>query len=283
MNLYEVDRGMKMDCELVLSNIRKEFKEYVSKAKLQSVVLGISGGLDSAIVAAIVRPVCDKLKISLVGFSLPSSTNKDEEVWRANEVMFSFCTIYFGEEIDKHVKEFSSTLELNNPIVQQEKIALGNIKSRCRMILLYSYAFRLKGMVLGTDNLTEYNLGFWTLHGDVGDFSPIQNLWKSEVYELARWIVANEFKEATKHPYSYSERLVSLQACIDAVPTDGLGITSSDLEQIGVKSYEEADLIFKEYFELGKHKDSPVIQRYLRTMFKRNNPYNITREQLFGE
>ena len=264
-----------MDCKLVLNNIRKEFREYVSKARLKSVVLGISGGLDSAIVAAIVRPVCDELKIQLIGVSLPSVTNKDEEVWRANAIMFAFCTNHLVKTIDNFVHEFIAGQYHITTKDKEEKIAIGNIKARTRMILLYNIAYQNKGMVLGTDNLSEYNLGFWTLHGDVGDFGPIQNLWKSEVYELANWVVNNELKDP--------KTIIALQVCIDAIPTDGLGITSSDLEQIGAKSYEEVDKIFKEYFESDKYKDHPVIQRHIRTIFKRNNPHNITRELLFKE
>lgn len=57
-------------------------------------------------------------------------------------------------------------------------------QARCRMMYLYDIASRHKGLVMSTDNQTEYQLGFWTIHGDVGDFDPIQDLWKTEVYEL---------------------------------------------------------------------------------------------------
>ena len=56
-------------------------------------------------------------------------------------------------------------------------IANGNLQARCRMMYLYDIASRYKGLVMSTDNQTEYQLGFWTIHGDVGDFDPIQDLW----------------------------------------------------------------------------------------------------------
>lgn len=264
-----------MNCKIVLRNIRKEFKEYVTNAKLKSVVLGISGGIDSAIVAAIVKPVCENLKFKLIGVSLPSSSNKNEEVWRANEVMFNLCTEYKAICIDDFVNSFKTVL-MPDVVTKEDKIAVGNIKARCRMITLYNIAFMNKGMVLGTDNLTEYNLGFWSLHGDVGDFSAIQYLWKTEVYALSQYIVDTELKDNPKSAKA-------LQDCIDAVPTDGLGITNSDLDQIGVKTYAEVDNIFKDYLTDGSRKDSPVIQRHLRTEFKRSNPYCISRKRLFKE
>ncbi len=92
----------------------------------------------------------------------------------------------------------------------------------------------IHGMVLSTDNYTELLLGFWTLHGDVGDYGMIQNLWKTEVYAMARYIVNNLDNKKAKN---------ALQLCIDAVATDGLGITNNDLEQIQAKTYEEVDQI----------------------------------------
>lgn len=269
-----------MNCKLVLNNIRYEFKEYVVNAKLKSVVLGVSGGIDSAIVAAIVKPICDEIKIELIGVSLPSDSNKDCEVERADGILFEFCSETLTYNIDSPVKSFKKALHFTEPKTKEEKIAMGNIKARCRMIILYDIAYTNSGMVLGTDNLTEYNLGFFTIFGDQADFSSIQYLWKTEVYELAQYIADTELKDN----YEARKALIS---CINATPTDGLGVTNSDLDQIGVKTYAEVDMIFKEYFEMEggkeKHGDNPVIQRHIKTAYKRKHPYCISRETLFKE
>jgi NAD+ synthetase len=162
---------------------------------------------------------------------------------------------------------------MRNNEEQVGKIASGNVKARIRMILLYDIARRVDGMVLGTDNLTEYLLGFWTLHGDVGDYSPIQYLWKTEVYALSQHLI----KECGE------DRSRVLLSCIEATPTDGLGITHSDLDQLGAGCYEEVDKILKAYLAgklPKKMMDHPVIQRHLRSKFKRNNPFNISRATL---
>ncbi|NOZ36435.1 MAG: hypothetical protein GXO80_14200, partial [Chlorobi bacterium] len=134
-----------------------------------------------------------------------------------------------------------------------------------------------KGMVLSTDNYTELLLGFWTLHGDVGDYGMIQNLWKTEVYAMSRFLVNNlENKEQAK----------ALDECIDAVPTDGLGITNSDLDQIGASSYEEVDKILIHYLKNPNDisvLNLKVVQRKLASEFKRNNPYNIPRNKITNE
>lgn len=268
-----------MNCKLVLDNIRNNFETYLIKSELKAVVLGVSGGIDCALVAAIAKPVCDTLGIKLIGVSLPTVNNKEYETYRADLVIKHHCNYGCGTDIDVLS---NSAYSMCNSIDKsrysggsfEDKIDFGNITARCRMILLYSIAYREKGMVLSTDNLTEYYLGFWTLHGDVGDYGMIQNLWKTEVYELANWICNNEL---AGQPY----KIQSLQLCIDAVPTDGLGITESDLDQIGAKTYAEVDRILSENFSFGKHKDHPVIQRHLKSEFKRHNPLSISREDLF--
>jgi NAD+ synthetase len=268
-----------MNCKLVLNNMRNDFEEYLIKSGLKSVVLGVSGGIDCALVAAIAKPVCEKLKVRLIGVSLPTENNKIRENIRAVQIIKYHCMEEcksFIDDLCNVAYRFCNSIDKSRYSGGsfEDKIDFGNITARCRMILLYSVAYRERGMVLSTDNLTEYYLGFWTLHGDVGDYGMIQNLWKTEVYELSNWICKNELKNNV-----YQSE--SLRQCIEAVPTDGLGITESDLDQICAKTYAEVDIILAEYFSLGKHKDHPVIQRHLKSEFKRHNPLSISREDLF--
>ena len=146
------------------------------------------------------------------------------------------------------------------------------------MVYLYDLASKYGGMVLSTDNYTELLLGFWTLHGDVGDYGMIQNLWKTEIYAMSRYIVSQ-----LKHDNARK----SLDACINAVATDGLGITKSDLDQIQADSYEEVDQILLKLIystnDLKDFENHPVIQRKRNSEFKRNNPYNIPRDKITEE
>jgi len=77
---------------IMVENIRKELEAYITEKGIKSLVLGISGGIDSAICAALARPVCDKLNIPLIGRSIPISTNTSEERDRAEMVGNAFCT-----------------------------------------------------------------------------------------------------------------------------------------------------------------------------------------------
>ncbi|MBN1251906.1 MAG: NAD(+) synthase [Bacteroidales bacterium] len=266
------------DYKSAIENIRKELKIYIQTNNIKSLIAGISGGIDSALSIALAKPVCDELNIPLIGRSITIETNKADEISRAK---------FMGENFTSDFKEVNLTqgYKLISPFVveknlnEQEnrafKIRLGNIKARLRMIYLYDLASKHKGMVLSTDNYTELLLGFWTLHGDVGDYGMIQNLWKTEVYEMSRVLASDlENKNAQK----------ALLDCVTAVATDGLGITNSDLDQIQAKTYEEVDEILikllKDENNLGKLANHPVIERKRNSEYKRNNPFNIPRNKI---
>jgi NAD+ synthase len=290
-----------MNWEKPLKNMREQLSFYVKKNGLKSLVLGVSGGIDSALVAAIARPVCDDLGIKLIGRSLPNTTNKPDEISRADKIgefCHDFDTFFINSQVDMILGDSEIGYSVNED-ERFNKIAEGNIKARVRMIHLYDLAYRNRGMVLSTDNYSEYMVGFWTTAGDIGDWGLIQNLWKTEVYDLSRWMCLNDLK-SPKSEY--------LMSCIDAVPTDGLGISNSDLDQLGASTYEEVDKILKtwlvedidsfhwddalfypgsieNYEEFSKYreslKDHPVVQRHIKSEFKRLVPINLSRSQIF--
>lgn len=269
-----------MDYKSVTENIRKELKTYLIENNIGSLVMGISGGIDSALCAALAKPVCDELNIPLIGRSLPTNSNTGGENTRAQEIGKFFCTDFKEVEIQDAYNALH--LMVNETGEQSRPIQNGNIKARTRMIYLYDLASVHRGMVLSTDNYTELLLGFWTLHGDVGDYGMVQELWKTEVYELSEWIVNNEL--------IFMEEKMALQNCIECNATDGLGISNSDLDQImpgwegssrdGYKKVDEIlqDWVYKAFEDVKHLEDNPVVKRHERTHFKRNNPFNIKRD-----
>lgn len=235
--------------------------EYITENNLKAMVLGISGGIDSTVVAAICHEVSKKTGIPLIGRSLPIK-NKSDEFNVSKLVGQAFCnefaTIYIKGVYEELLKFITAT-EIDAPAIRivpnlvQTPIANGNIQARLRMIYLYNLASIHKGLVMSTDNQTEYQLGFWTIHGDVGDFDPIQDLWKTEVYGLANYLqdhykskaleaLRNDYKETCDN---YKAMSCAIYNSCKLVPTDGLGISNSDLEQIGAKSYAEVDDILQ--------------------------------------
>ena len=289
-----------LNYEKVLSNIRKSFKDFVVKAGVKSVVIGVSGGIDSAIVCAIVKPIADELGIELIGRFISIDSNKADERERAIKIGESFCSDFKEVDLtDKFnlMKDIQEDCEDVGEITY--KIRLGNIKARMRMIYLYNLAAKNSGIVLGSENLTEHYLAFFTLHGDAAsDIEPIEFLWKTQIYELADLL-------ATKGTETENSALIE---CILCNATDGLGISNTDLDQIlpdwknrhsNTRSgYKEVDEIFITYFDLVERlkitvnayekneivkmieiiKKSPVIVRHLKTEFKRNHPFKIKPE-----
>ena len=253
--------------------IREVMADYVRRCHLKALVLGISGGIDSALCAALLRPVCLECGIPLIGRSITIETNKKEEIGRSIAVGETFCTDFSHVDLTEIFLENKKMLERYDDTMLS-KLRQGNMKARMRMMMLYDLAQLNGGIVISTDNYTEFLTGFWTLHGDVGDYAPIMNLWKTEVFALSTALLG-ECDEKQR---------AALQSCIDATPVDGLGISSCDCEQLGVANYFEADRLFAAYFNGDTSLEShTLIQRYLRSEYKRNNPMQIPRQRLLDK
>jgi NAD+ synthetase len=274
---------IRTDYQRLYQNILSTGKTYLTEhPSLKSLIIGLSGGIDSGLAAALASDLVGHMPhIHLIGRAIPIETNHPHEIDRAEKIGAAFCTSFETKELtDAYLHLKAAVLSgtgREKAVDHGEKVRQGNIKARTRMIYLFDLAHFHQGMVLSTDNYTELLLGFWTLHGDVGNYGFIQYLWKTEVYGLARFLV-EKYRAA-----GHSDKADALQLCIDAVPTDGLGITSSDFEQIGVTTYEEADRILIDYLKGERtHAAHPLIKRHLASAFKRSDPLNIPRERLFS-
>lgn len=225
----------------VFETLVSETQKYIIENGLKAMILGISGGIDSTVCAAICHEVSKRTGIPLIGRSLPSKFNKEEEINSASLVGKAFCNDFEEVPIKIPYDVFMSVIDRVE--CGMTPLASGNIQARLRMMYLYHLAGTNKGLVIDTDNLTENNLGYFTIHGDVGDFSPIGGLWKTEVFELARWLM-NHYKDP--HVRGYNEQATAVIMSLNLKPTAGLGITDSDLDEIGAESYEQVDSILQE-------------------------------------
>ena len=230
--------------------------DYVKKYNLEALILGISGGIDSTVCAAICYEVSKRIPVKVIGRSLPTMNNKEDEVTTADLVGEAFCTdfeVYSMSDIYEEVENSFSRYESKSPT----PISSGNIQARLRMIYLYNLASINKGIVIDTDNLTEHNLGYFTIHGDQGDVNPIGDLWKTQIFELAEWLLSyysfqlpHNMYEATLEQLEKSGKVFqqgrAIRDSLKLKPTAGLGITNNDLEEIGAESYEQVDSILQE-------------------------------------
>lgn len=268
-----------LNYEHVFNVLVDKTAEYVTSNNLKAMVLGISGGIDSTVVAAICHEVSKKTDIPLIGRSLPIK-NKEDEFSVSELVGEAFCDEFKVFNLSNSYKASLFDLCADAGLIKDCKgydwywvsdleeltgrtpIANGNLQARCRMKHLYDIASIRKGLVMSTDNQTEYQLGFWTIHGDVGDFDPIQDLWKTEVYGLANYLrdrykskaleaLHNDYKETCD---KYRTMSYAVYSSCKLIPTDGLGISNSDLEQIGAKSYDEVDDILSRYIPFKEYR-----------------------------
>lgn len=260
--MIETYRVEPLNYEKVNENLVKGINDYAQRYGIKTLVLGMSGGIDSTVVAALCKQVVDNYdgELALIGVSIPCSTNQEDEKSSASAAGKEFCT-YFREvnlqDTFKNVEDFCKQASMND----STPISQGNIKARLRMITLYDIASKLGGIVMDTDNLTEHFLGFWTIHGDDGDFNPIGGLWKHEVYGLAKWLKENKFKDSE-----------ALEKAIVIMPTDGNGVKAGgDLAQIAPgKTYDDVDEILHAWVGLDPRiKASVVASDYEHGVFKK--------------
>lgn len=282
-----------LDYKKVFNVLVEETKNYLLDNNLKAMILGISGGIDSTVTAAICYEVSKQTGIPLIGRSLPIK-NKEDEFDTSKLVGEAFCDNFRIVYLNKpYLSILYSTLVWESKISRTEghcveedllplttPIANGNIQARLRMIYLYNLASVYNGLVMSTDNQTEYQLGFWTIHGDVGDFDPLQDLWKTEVYSLAEWL-SDYYKDVLKSLDSVEEKLEyckmyeAINESIDLTPTDGLGISNSDLEQIGAKSYEEVDTILQDFLAYNEMFSATAKKLNIDSYLKCNTLFNI--------
>jgi NAD+ synthetase len=266
-----------MNYEKVFNRLVDDTQKYMESNNVWAMFLGISGGIDSTVTAAICHEVEKRNSdFKFFGISLPCTSNSETENNSALNCMKAFCKEgqYWTENLQKEYLFLKASFcQRHSPTT----IGQGNIKARLRMMYLYDLANYMKGLVMDTDNLTEHYLGFFTIHGDVADLNPIGGLWKHEVYELARYI-RDKYEHDMKHyPMSpdsfdtmddmriiesYSNKVKALEAALNITPTDGNGVNDlGDMGQIApqfahdnnYEAYKKVDDIIQTYLEYRGH------------------------------
>ena len=229
-------------------------KKKVEEAEAKGVVIGLSGGVDSATTLFLCAEALGNDKV--LALMMPWKINKKEDTEDAIQMCEKLGVKYRVINIDPILESFGSILNLNDRLVK------GNLIARIRMCILYYFANRDKLLVVGAGNKSEYLQGYFTLHGDIAcDFLPLGNLYKTEVKRLAK-------------------ELGVPKKIIDKTPSAGLWEGQTDEGELGI-SYEDLDKILpllekglqveeiQSKTDLKKEKIEKVRERLKETEFKR--------------
>jgi NAD+ synthase len=252
-----------MNTEKVASHIVNWLKDYATNANVNGFVVGISGGIDSAVTSTL----CAKTGLDVLCIEMPIHQAKSH-VTRAQEHIAQLKKRFknvsvVNVDLTPVFEEFKAEVSLEGK-PEIIDMALANTRARLRMATLYYHASLLGLLVTGTGNKVEdFGVGFYTKYGDGGvDLSPIADLLKSEVYQLGKYLQVSD-------------------TIMVAAPSDGLfGDARSDEDQIGA-NYDELEWamqmdsqgktisafkgrqkevfkIFKRYNSANKHKMIPI-------------------------
>lgn len=245
---------MKNIVEQLQTNLKKEF----TKAGFERAVLGLSGGIDSAVVAYLAVNALGRENVT--GVKLPYAKSSKASILDANQVVE-------GAKLNSMQMEITSAVKAFKLLVPGETspLRLGNIMARCRMTILFDVAQALGGLVLGTSNKTELLLGYGTLHGDLASIiNPLGKLYKYQVVEMAKYLGVPK-------------------SIIEKKPSADLEEGQTDESDFGF-SYQEADLILENSFDKGLSPEEvvklgvsaetveKVLARVKRNSFKKHLP-----------
>ena len=236
------------DYEQLKNKIVAWIKDYTKENGIKSLVVGVSGGIDSAVVSTL----CAETGLPTYVLGMPIHQKEEQE--SLSDTHLEWLHTKFSNVIC-HKFDLSKTFDTFQFTMKEfgaNKLALANSRSRLRMVTLYQVAGSVGGIVVGTGNKVEdYGVGFYTKYGDGGvDIAPIADLYKTEVWMLGEHL-------------NVDERIIF------ASPTDGLwddgrtdedqiGATYADLEYAMEHGTGSAIRILHDFNTKNKHKMQPI-------------------------
>ncbi len=222
----------KLNTSETVQQLTHFIKASVTKGGFKQVVVAVSGGVDSATSASLAVRALGKDNVHVL--FLPYRNWHDQAGSNARELLnqlqiprHHIYQVDIGEAVDGVLKTLDLSTGTKNA---DERIRIGNIMARERMVVLFDLAKKLNALVLGTENKSEHYLGYFTRFGDeASDIEPLRGLYKTEVYELAKYLNVPK-------------------SIVDVAPTAGLWSGQTDEGEFGF-TYKEADEILYGLFE----------------------------------
>lgn len=275
--------------EELFSALTLGIQDYFRKSGLQKACLGLSGGIDSALVACLAVSALGKENVTAL--SMPSRYTSQESMDDAKKL-----ADHLGIELKVlSIEEpFSSYLSLLQPLFEGKKpdVTEENIQARIRGMLLMAYSNKFGSLVLATGNKSEFAMGYSTLYGDLcGGLAPIGDLTKTDVYALCRWI--NREKEVIPHytlERAPSAELAFGQKDSDSLPDYGVldplivGYLEEkkNVEEIAAENHLPIDFVASIVKRIDqneyKRKQSPLILRVSNKSFSAGRRFPIVQK-----
>lgn len=246
---------MEKEIGCVMEAVDQMIRHAVWSAGAKGIVVGVSGGVDSAVAAAFAARAIGPEHV--VGIALPTAVTRAEDRADAGEL----CRALGIEHRVISIEPLMETYRREYPDLTATPYLTGNLMARTRMAILYAVANREDLMVCGTSNRTEYLLGYSTKHGDAAaDLQPILHLYKTEVFAVAREM-----------------RLP--QQIIEKAPSAGLWPGQTDEGDLGA-TYAEMDAALqalekKGWRDPGTDIEEMILQRVRASEHKRSAPPNL--------
>ncbi len=262
--------------KIMYEHIIKEIKLYAQKNNNSKVVLGLSGGIDSALVATLLVHALGAHNV--LGVLMPSGYSTSHSLTDARELAFNLDIHTIETPIETIYTSYINTItnSINNSNLDKEKkdklevfdLAYENIQSRIRANILMFIANKYGNMLMNTGNKSEASMGYCTLYGDLcGMLSPIGDLYKLEVFAMAQFI------------NSQSKKCIIPKNSIEKEPSAEL--RDNQIDSDSLPKYDILDYILEDYIEfnldkeklISKYNDENlidfIIDKYKKSEFKR--------------
>ncbi|MCL4542534.1 MAG: NAD+ synthase [Deltaproteobacteria bacterium] len=206
---------------IIYKHLSYFIKDEVAKAGLKSVVLGLSGGVDSTVACYIAANALGK--DSVTALLMPYENSSKASLEDALKTVGLLGISHYVIDITKQINEYFGNKK-NSAGKDEIRVRKGNKMARERMAVLYDYSYKLKSLVLGTSNKSELLLGYGTIYGDMASaLNPIGDIYKTQIYQLAKHLGVPE-------------------SIIQKPPSADLWAGQSDETELGF-TYEAADSI----------------------------------------
>ena len=222
--------------ELLWKVLVTGLRDYLAKTGQKQVLLGLSGGIDSALCAAIAVDAIGPDNVH--GVALPSRYSSDHSITDAKALADNLGLKFRLVDIDQAHKAFEATISLSD-------LASENIQSRIRAVILMGISNTEGPLLLTTGNKSEIAVGYSTMYGDsAGGFAPIKDLYKTEVWALSRWLNSERGREII--PISSIEKAPSAELRPDQTDQDSLpeySVLDQVLQQLIERSSTVSEIV----------------------------------------